>query len=372
MKKPLFLVSLIGLCLLGWSRDSQPEALSKAQTAPRAENRAAKSRVWPAHSDGFASVVTPEQAGTTGGAGGKVVTVESLADLEKYAAAPEPMVILIKGAIRKEPFGKEIKIASHKTLLGLGSDAAIVHGELSLKGVSNVIVRNLTIRDSWVAADASAKSRDFDAFQIDDSHHIWIDHCNLTRMEDGLIDFRKASDYLTVSWSILSHHNKAFGIGWNPQADKLRVAIHHTWIHDTGQRNPSLDNGTGHLYNNWLQNVSSYGNYSRGRAKVVVENSVFERVNNPLHCGPEAEMVSRGNIFQNCTVSDGEKAALRGAAFDPRNFYAYQLDDAADVPALLRAHAGPQTDIGTPEMAARMAQHGALKPAGLNSRQTGT
>ncbi|MDQ3813057.1 MAG: pectin esterase [Armatimonadota bacterium] len=306
----------------------------------------APARRWPDAADGFASVEALGQKGTTGGAGGKIVVVDNLADLEKYAHAPQPYVILIKGTIVKEPFGKDIKVSSNKTLLGLGADATILHGELHLVNVTNVIIRNLTIRDSWIPDDPHGKLKDFDAIQMDNSHHIWIDHCLLTHMEDGLIDFRKESDYLTVSWCILSHHNKAFGIGWSDSSGKRHVTVHHTWIHDTNQRNPSLDNGTGHLYNNYLQNISAYGNYARGKSQVVVENSVFEKVNNPLICGPDAEMVSRGNIIKDCTTTDAAKSKLKGEAFDPHQFYAYTLDDAARVPELLKTGAGPQAEIG--------------------------
>lgn len=110
MKKQLFLLALTGLGALGWGRASQSNAPSKAQTVPKPQAGAAASRTWPAQSDGFAAVVRPEQAGTTGGAGGKVVAAATLADLEKYAGAPEPTVILIQGAIRKNPLAKTSKL----------------------------------------------------------------------------------------------------------------------------------------------------------------------------------------------------------------------------------------------------------------------
>ncbi len=337
MKKHLLTFSVFGLMAVG------------CQAAPT------NSLKWPAHSDGFASVTALEQNGTTGGAGGKVVTVDNLADLEKYAGAAEPLVILVKGTIVKEPFGKAIKVTSNKTILGLGDDATLLHGELQVQDASNIIFRNLTIKDSWMPDDPNGKKFDFDGIQIDRSHHIWIDHCKITHMEDGLIDFRKNSDYLTVSWSILSNHNKAFGIGWTQELGHMHVTMHHTWIQDTNQRNPSLDNGTGHLYNNYLQNISSYGNYSRGKSKVVVENSIFEKVNRPLVCDTDAEMVERGNILQDCSNVEEEKAKIKGTAFNPRDFYAYQLDNAKDIPEILQKKAGPQATIGTPEMGEMMA-----------------
>jgi pectate lyase len=236
-----------------------------------------------------------------------------------------------------------MSVSSHKTILGVGADATIRHGGFKLMGVSNVILRNLTIRDSYVEGDLEGKTNDFDAIQIDDSHHVWIDHCHLSRMGDGILDIRKTSDYITVSWTILSDHNKTFGIGWTTNADKLHVTIHHSWFRNTNQRNPSFDNGTGHLFNNYLENITAYGNYSRGRAKLVVENSVFVNVANPLQRSPEAELVSRGNILKN---SPGDNKA-KGSAFDPRKFYAYRLDEAAKVPDLLKTGAGPREEIGS-------------------------
>ena len=44
------------------------------------------------------------------------------------------------------------------------------------------------------------------------------------------------------------------------------------------------------------------------------------------------------------TGSSGRQETL-GSAFEPRGFYSYTLDPAANVPALLRTSAGPQAGI---------------------------
>ncbi len=292
--------------------------------------------------DGFASVKALDLDGTTGGAGGETVVVSTQAELERYASAAEPYVIELRGMIAVEPFGKEIRVDSNKTILGVGKTAGLSHGGFNLSNVQNVIVRNLTIRDSYVVGDEEGKTQDYDGIQIDDSHHVWIDHCHLTKMGDGILDLRKTTDYVTVSWCVLDHHNKVFGLGWTDLTDNLHVTIHHTWIHDTNQRNPSFDNGTGHLYNNLLQDVKSYGNYARGKSKLVVENSVFQNVKNPLQRDADAQLVSRGNTFS----SSGGRNEPKGAAFDPKRFYPYRLDPVAGLEALLRTYAGPQADIG--------------------------
>lgn len=292
--------------------------------------------------DGFAAVSANGVQTTTGGAAGATVVVTTQAELERYAKAAEPYVIKVRGMIPVEPFGKEIRIESNKTILGVGKDAGLVHGGFNLNTVHNVILRNLTIRDSYVVGDEEGKTQDYDGVQIDDSHHVWIDHCHLTKMGDGILDLRKTTDYVTVSWCRLGNHNKVFGLGWTEQTDKLHVTIHHTWIHDTKQRNPSFDNGTGHLFNNVLQNVSAYGNYARGKTKLVVEHSVFLNVKNPLQRDEGAELVSRGNRLS----SSPGRNEPKGAAFDPKRFYPYRLDPVAGLEALLRAHTGPQAEIG--------------------------
>ncbi|CAL9406955.1 pectinesterase family protein [Streptomyces sp. enrichment culture] len=295
---------------------------------------------------GFASLA----GGTTGGAGGKVVTVTDHASLARYAAAEEPYIIRVKGSITVEPFGAEIDVASNKTVIGVGATGEIVQGELHLNpGTHNVIIRNLTIRDSAVAGNWDCKDTDFDGIQMDSVHHIWIDHNRFSNICDGQLDIRKDSDYVTVSANRFEKNNKTFGVGWTPNV-RTRITIDHNWFDRTKQRNPSVDNAAyAHLYNNYLtaqadpgDPVWTYGNWSRGRTRMVIENSYYEDVQHPYQADATAELVQRGSILRNTT---GRHDAW-GAAFEPRDFYAYRLDPAEAVPALVRRFSGPQRQIG--------------------------
>lgn len=293
---------------------------------------------WSDKPTGFASVpALGLDKGTIGGAGGETVTVENQQDLERYLRDDEPRIVRVKGKITVRPLGKEIEVGSNKTIIGIGNDATIFEGGFRAINKSNIILRNLTIH----GGEGEGKGNDYDGFQIDNSHHIWIDHCHFTRLGDGMIDSRKGSDYITVSWCILADHNKAFGIGWTDRTD-WRLTIHHTWFRNTLRRNPSFDQGIGHLYNNYLQNVSVHGHHSRGKARVLVENSVFENVKSPFTLSGEATLVSRGNVMKNSAGGDEP----RGEAFDPRQFYEYKLDAAEQVPEILQQGAGPQAEIG--------------------------
>ncbi|GGW85983.1 pectinesterase family protein [Streptomyces lomondensis] len=333
----LGLAAALGLGAIG---DAQAAAPSP-QAAPAAER-------WTDRPHGFASLA----GGTTGGAGGKVVTVTDQAALAKYAAAEEPYVIRVKGSLDMDPFGTEIPVASDKTIIGVSDTAEIVHGGFTLDpGTHNVIIRNLTIRDTAIEGNWDCKDTDYDGIRLDTAHHVWIDHIRFSRICDGQLDIRKDSEYVTVSYNQFTDNNKTFGIGWTPNV-KTQITVDHNWFRGTKQRNPSADNcAYAHLYNNYLSAqlsdgdpVWTYGNWSRGRTKMVVENSYYDGVQHPYQADATAELVQRGSILKNTT---GRHDAW-GTAFDPREFYAYRLDPAAAVPALVKRFSGPQQRIGGP------------------------
>ena len=307
-----------------------------ANTSPQASTLADP---WSAIPDGFAQ-------GTTGGAAGQTVTVTNQTDLNRYATATEPYTIRVNGTINITPKGTEIRVTSNKTIIGAGTNAHIVGGGFFLNvGVSNVIIRNLTIRDTLMPDDdPDDDAYDYDAIQLDTANHIWIDHNRLTRMNDGLIDSRKDTTNLTVSWNHLADNNKTFGIGWTENVT-ARITIHHNWFQNTRTRNPSADNIANlHMYNNYLQNCASYGNYVRGLTKAVIENSYYDNVRNPYYV-EAGELVQRGNITVNSPTDSG-KVTSKGSAFNPSTFYPYTLHPTADLPTLLRTTTGPQATIG--------------------------
>ncbi|MGW2257993.1 pectate lyase family protein [Streptomyces sp. NPDC001780] len=307
---------------------------------PAAENAVGTAAVWADGPEGFAAT----DGGTTGGAAGATVTVTTFADLDRYATAAAPYVIKVAAAIGVSPFGHEIRVTSNKTIIGVGTKGQIVGGGFFLgAGVRNVIIRNLTIRDTRMPDDdPDDKAYDYDGIQMDTADHIWIDHNRIERMNDGLIDSRKDTTNLTVSWNILNEGNKSFGIGWTDNVT-ARITIHHNWIRGTNSRNPSIDNvAYAHLYNNYMQNVTGYGNYSRGSSRTVIENGYFEKVKDPYYRDSTASLTQTGSILNGCTGLQ----QTGGTTFSPRDHYSYTLDAAAQVPSLVSKGAGPQAAIG--------------------------
>lgn len=299
--------------------------------------------VWAPTATGFASLPSPDRPqGTTGGAGGATVTVRTADELARHAAARHPLVILVEGAI-DVPFGEMIEVADDKTIAGADADAALVGGGLLLRGSSNVIVRNFSFRDSYVPGDWDGKTRenDNDGIRMDAATHVWIDHNDFARLGDGLVDVRKGSTAVTLSWNTFSDHNKTVGIGWSEEV-ATEITLHHNRFSNTYQRNASIGGASAaHVYNNHLEGTGSYGMLAREGSQVVVEQSYFENGEDPIVAyGDGSAVDSRDNVF---TGTRGRRDDT-GATFEPADRYAYRPDPAREIPAILAAHAGSLGD----------------------------
>uniref|UniRef100_UPI000DF72C31 pectinesterase family protein n=1 Tax=Desertihabitans aurantiacus TaxID=2282477 RepID=UPI000DF72C31 len=326
--------------------------------------RTADGPVWSPLATGFASVPTPELPhGAVGGLGGAVATARDAADLARLVALEEPVVVLVRGTIELDP-GTMLDVASDTSVLGVGRDAEIVGGGLRLVGVGNVVVRNLTFRDSYVPGDWDGKSRDVDGLRLDGCHHVWIDHCELARLGDGLVDVRKDSTATTLSWTVLRDHNKALGVGWTDNV-VATLTVHHCWFSNTYQRNGSIDNvAAGHLYNNYLHGQAHYGTMARGRSRLLVEHSVYADGEDAVVAkDPDSRVHSRDNRF------DGVRGRKddTGPTFEARDHYPYTADPTDDVVRLVTAHAGPAGRRETTPRTLRVALDGSGDVASIGA-----
>lgn len=303
-------------------------------------NHALGGGAWSDAPQGFAGIAAHGRAGTTGGAGGRLVHANTPDQLRAFAKSTEPLVVILHGELVFPQYEK-LTVTANKSFLGAGEGAAVVNAGFKLISVSNVVFRNFTVRDSYIPGDFVGKrpDNDRDGIQMDTCTHVWVDHMYFTRLGDGLVDIRKDCDNITLSWNVFADHNKALGEGWT-QNVVTRLTLHHNWIRNTHQRNASLDNtAASHVYNNYLEDISSYGMLGRNAALLVVEGNYFRDVRNPLHHqGPGGELVARDNIFDGCTGNTGSQ---RGIAFHPAAAYAYELTPTTAVPALVRAFGGP-------------------------------
>ncbi len=272
-------------------------------------------------------------AGTTGGAGGSTVTVSSASAFTSAVQSSSPMVVRVNGTIS---LSSMTKVASNKTIVGVGASGKITGSGLNVSKVNNVIIQNLTFTGSHD-----------DAINVEHSTKVWIDHNDISGAKDGGVDIKRASTNITVSWNRAHHQNKNMLLGHsddNSSEDtgKLKVTYDHNWFDGTTQRNPRVRFGDPvHVLNNYFSGNGEYGVASTENGGVLVEGNYFESVPHPCYSasgyadsGP-GRLVQRNNVFTGSGTCE-----TNGTVTEPRTYYAYTLDPATDVPSLVRAGAG--------------------------------
>jgi pectate lyase len=187
---------------------------------------------------------------------------------------------------------------------------------------------------------------------------------------DGNLDITNDANFVTVSWTKFSYtprqdneggdstgaaghrfSNLVGGTddpptGW-PNVVPLNVTWHHNWWADNVvERQPRVRYGRNHLFNNYYNSsASNYCVRAGIEASVLLEANYFEGVDTPHEFnGDDAAtaFIARGsgakaNIYDG---TSGEQAIDgEGEPFTPP--YPFTTDPAADVPAAVKAGAGP-------------------------------
>jgi uncharacterized repeat protein (TIGR02543 family) len=298
---------------------------------------------------GYATVTTP----TTGGANGTVVTVTTLSDLQTYAGSTDPYIIQVNGTISATD---SVDIASDKTIVGVGSSGVLVGVELRIgSGVSNVIIRNLKI------SHVMAANRDGDAIHIQgpDTHHIWIDHCDLSSdldhykdYYDGLLDMSHDVDHATVSWTVFHDHFKGSLIGHsdsNAAEDEgsFHTTYHHNYFYNVNSRMPSNRFGTLHSYNNYFNNTdagdvldANSGISSRMGACSRVENNHFAGLKTAIMTDQSATLLGEVQLIDNLFENVGGYATEPTCELTPPYAYTDTLHSTLQVQSIVTQYAG--------------------------------
>jgi pectate lyase len=270
-----------------------------------------------------------QNGGTTGGGSASPVTVTSSSALISAMQSSSAAVINVSGTISISGMQK---VASNKTIRGVGSGATITGGGLNVANAKNVIIQNLNFRN---AAD--------DSINVQYSTNVWLDHLDMANGYDGLLDIKRTSNFITVSYVHSHDHDKNMLLGHsddNASEDngKLKVTYHHNWFDGTNQRNPRVRFGNPvHVFNNYYSNVGSYGVASTEGAGVLVECNYFENVEDPYHLGEgdsgPGTLVARNNH----KVNSGAGQTGGSVASIP---YSYTCDTPSSVKSIVTAQSG--------------------------------
>ena len=305
--------------------------------------------------------------GITGGMDGEIVRVRTRSELDNAMKDNTPRIVLLEGRLEGNGLNRTkdvVEVGSNKTLIGVGTDAELAGIGLNINGKQNIIIRNLTIHHA-----------DPDGIACRNTHHVWVDHCNIYSQDeadkedwDGLIDLTVGSSYLTVSYCYVHDHHKACllnsGTMHYEDNGKNRATYHHNAFVATDQRNPRIGYGLGHVFNNYYEQIGSYCIGVHTQAKVLSENNYFSAsIHNPFSqmyatsfddasCGwtgdrgsyfaPELNFSSVNPNGIGSQYGPGT-LTLTGTDFEPHWWYDYDfaLDTCTLVPELYPAQVGP-------------------------------
>ena len=301
---------------------------------------------------GFASLDAWGQNGTTGGAGGPVVTVSNGSDPLDYISREGPYIIQVDGMVSVGSGMHEV--TSDKTIIGLGSNSGITGGGLNIglpisndilelppNAVHNVIICNLTFDG---ANDDNINVMMF-------SHHIWIHHNTFLGQSDGALDFKRGSSYGTISYNHFVRTRKTMLLAHSDENDaqdigRLKVTYHHNWFDHGGSRHPRCRYGETHIFNNFYDNVSNYGIGVGKKSRIYSENNFCEGGN----CSEGVSNSGSGGMKDVGSVGGFSSMNPDVITWNPSDFYSYTPDPAESVPEIVMANAGvgKMADIPTP------------------------
>jgi pectate lyase len=283
--------------------------------------------------------------GVTGGAGGQTVIVNTATSLAHHIAREDPLIIFVLGTIElpvnpdtphSSPSGRMYTVASNKTIIGLNG-ARIRFGGFNLSRVDNVIIRNLTFSE---AAD--------DCINIEHgTTRVWIDHNDFSNSFDGLVDIKRESDFITVSWNRFHDHDKTCLLGHDDahtdDRGHLRVTYHHNWFLNNEQRLPRVRYARTHLFNNLYQNIGGYTAGIGVEAQIISDNNVIDGANSGYTLYDKASqpgfLLERGSIYSRLN-NDLPATSAAGIDWSPSDYYAAVPDHVLSVPQLVMAGSG--------------------------------
>jgi pectate lyase len=140
--------------------------------------------------EGWAS----QAGGTTGGAGGTEVTVNNMSQLQAEAKSSDKKVILIEKGI----YTGKLTVSSDKTIIGK-EPGVLIKGSVVISKVNNVILRNFAVQGDRCNSYEECKDGDDAVGILNNSHHVWLDHLDISDGQDGNCDITKGADFVTVT-----------------------------------------------------------------------------------------------------------------------------------------------------------------------------
>lgn len=237
--------------------------------------------------------------GTTGGEGATAANTHHFDNGDKFRQwlnlreknkDMTPAIVYLSGTFTKDN-GRggsdaspwfDIKRTGNLTILGT-DDFRMQNIGFFINDSENIIIRNVYI----VMPKANNGA---DGISMQESHNVWVDHCTFESInqakdyEDGSCDVTHATYNVTVSWCHFIKTQKSCLVGHSNSASadtKITVTFHHNYFDLSSSRHPRVRFGRAHVYNNFFNQVTTYGVGSAYGAMVLVEDNLFDGVRLP-------------------------------------------------------------------------------------------
>lgn len=277
----------------------------------------------------------------------------------------------------------QLNLKSNTTIIGLGNNSGIRGGTISINGIKNVVIRNLTLVDAIdmfphhevnTKGETDGFNAQFDCITIQGSNtaNIWIDHCTMKdtlvmqhvqsgtkekwQNYDGLCDIKGDGNGITVSNCHMYHHDKTMLVGsdddeGNNEVRKLSIINNH--FDTCVQRLPMARNSQFHVLNNWYtfdktQSVGdgkSKGDYCIGARKgalIYSEANYFDS-NMQYSIRGNTDTASTAKVYDTGSVDKNTKKTDEYTAVDSAPFtvpYSYEPMTAENAKTYVAANAG--------------------------------
>ncbi len=287
-----------------------------------------------------------EDGGTTGGGEQTPMIVSDTDQLRSAIGGDEARVVYVSGVHQGE-----FVIGSNKTIVGVCG--AEMNGDIHINSATNVILRNLKVVGHDCSDSPGNCGGGEDAITVNGSSHLWFDHLDVSDGSDGNLDITRGSDYITISWTRFSYSTARSDAEQGPSGHRFsnligssdsdvgeyRITFHHNWwAENVDQRMPRTRFGDVHVVNNlFTARGNNYCTNAGIDSHVLVQNNVYQGVNNPLSPDDNGDMRAEGNLFEATTGNQNDNG---GTGFTPP--YDYPLDEVDTVEELVRNGVGPQ------------------------------
>lgn len=272
----------------------------------------------------------------------------------------------------------QLNLKSNTTIIGLGNNSGIRGGTISISGIKNVVIRNLTLVDSIDMFPHHEKNDGFNAqfdcitIQGSNTANIWIDHCTMKdtlvmqhvqsgtkekwQNYDGLCDIKGDGKGITVSNCHMYHHDKTMLVGSDDdEGDNTvrKLSIINNHFDTCVQRLPMARNSQFHVLNNWYtfdttQEVGDgkkKGDYCIGARKgalIYSEANYFDS-NMQYSIRGNESTASTAKVYDTGSVDNNTKKTEEYTAVNSAPFtvpYSYEPMTAENAKVYVAANAG--------------------------------